>query len=32
MAVLGLDVPPADELMPGPIATPEEARAAGAPV
>jgi ribonucleoside-diphosphate reductase beta chain len=32
MAVLGLDVPPPDELMPGPIATPEEARAAGAPV
>jgi ribonucleoside-diphosphate reductase beta chain len=32
MAVLGLDLPPADELMPGPIATPEEARAAGAPV
>lgn len=32
MQVLGLDVPPAEELMPGPIATPEEARAAGAPV
>jgi ribonucleoside-diphosphate reductase beta chain len=32
MAVLGLEVPPADELMPGPIASPEEARAAGAPV
>jgi ribonucleoside-diphosphate reductase beta chain len=32
MAVLGLDVPPPDELMPGPIASPEEARAAGAPV
>src|SRR4051795_11386539 len=32
MAVLGLDLPPADELIPGPIATPEEARAAGAPV
>src|SRR4051812_525444 len=32
MAVLGLDLPPADELMPGPIASPEEARAAGAPV
>jgi ribonucleoside-diphosphate reductase beta chain len=32
MALLGLDVPPAEELMPGPIATPEEARAAGAPV
>jgi ribonucleoside-diphosphate reductase beta chain len=32
MAVLGLDAPPPEELMPGPIATPEEARAAGAPV
>jgi hypothetical protein len=32
MAVLGLDVPPPEDLMPGPIATPEEARAAGAPV
>jgi hypothetical protein len=32
MALLGLEVPPAEELMPGPIATPEEARAAGAPV
>jgi ribonucleoside-diphosphate reductase beta chain len=32
MAVLGLEVPPPDELMPGPIASPEEARAAGAPV
>jgi ribonucleoside-diphosphate reductase beta chain len=32
MQVLGLECPPADELMPGPIATPEEARAAGAPV
>jgi ribonucleoside-diphosphate reductase beta chain len=32
MAVLGLDIPPAEDLMPGPIATPEEARAAGAPV
>lgn len=32
MAVIGLEVPPADELMPGPIATPEEARATGAPV
>src|SRR3954451_9917185 len=32
LAVLGLDTPPAAELMPGPIATPEEARAAGAPV
>ena len=32
MQVLGLECPPAEELMPGPIATPEEARAAGAPV
>jgi hypothetical protein len=32
MAVLGLEVPPPGELMPGPIASPEEARAAGAPV
>jgi ribonucleoside-diphosphate reductase beta chain len=32
MTLLGLEVPPAEELMPGPIATPEEARAAGAPV
>jgi ribonucleoside-diphosphate reductase beta chain len=32
MQVLGLEVPPAEELMPGPIASPEEARAAGAPV
>jgi ribonucleoside-diphosphate reductase beta chain len=32
MAVLGLDVPAPEDLMPGPIATPEEARAAGAPV
>jgi hypothetical protein len=32
MGVLGLDVPPPEELMPGPIASPEEARAAGAPV
>jgi len=32
MAVLGLEVPPAEEIMPGPIASPEEARAAGAPV
>jgi ribonucleoside-diphosphate reductase beta chain len=32
MAVLGLDVPPPEDLMPGPIAAPEEARAAGAPV
>jgi ribonucleoside-diphosphate reductase beta chain len=32
MAVLGLDLPAPEDLMPGPIATPEEARAAGAPV
>jgi ribonucleoside-diphosphate reductase beta chain len=32
MAVLGLTVPPPEDLMPGPIASPEEARAAGAPV
>jgi ribonucleoside-diphosphate reductase beta chain len=32
MAVLGLELPPAEDLMPGPIASPEEARAAGAPV
>jgi ribonucleoside-diphosphate reductase beta chain len=32
MAVLGLEVPPPEDLMPGPIASPEEARAAGAPV
>jgi ribonucleoside-diphosphate reductase beta chain len=32
LAVLGLDAPPAETLMPGPIASPEEARAAGAPV
>jgi ribonucleoside-diphosphate reductase beta chain len=32
MHVLGLEVPPAEELMPGPIATPEDARARGAPV
>ena len=32
MQVLGLECPPAEELMPGPIATPEEAREAGAPV
>jgi ribonucleoside-diphosphate reductase beta chain len=32
MAVLGLDVPPPEDLLPGPMATPEEARAAGAPV
>ncbi len=32
MAVLGLELPPAEDLMPGPIASAEEARAAGAPV
>ncbi|MBV9212754.1 MAG: hypothetical protein JOZ25_03810 [Actinobacteria bacterium] len=32
MKVLGLEAPPPDELMPGPIASPEEARAAGMPV
>jgi ribonucleoside-diphosphate reductase beta chain len=32
LAVLGLEAPPAEALMPGPIASPEEARAAGAPV
>jgi ribonucleoside-diphosphate reductase beta chain len=32
LAVLGLDAPLAEDLMPGPIASPEEARAAGAPV
>jgi len=32
MAVLGLEVPPPEEIMPGPIASPEESRAAGAPV
>jgi ribonucleoside-diphosphate reductase beta chain len=31
MAVIGLEVPPPEELMPGPLATPDEARAAGAP-
>jgi hypothetical protein len=30
--VLGLEAPPPDELLPGPMASPEEARAAGAPV
>lgn len=30
-AVIGIDIPSAEELMPGPIATPEEARAAGVP-
>ncbi|MFL5886669.1 MAG: SCP2 sterol-binding domain-containing protein [Thermoleophilaceae bacterium] len=32
MAVLGLEAPPPEELLPGPMASPEEARAAGAPV
>ncbi|MEA2367472.1 MAG: ribonucleoside-diphosphate reductase beta chain [Thermoleophilaceae bacterium] len=32
MGVLGLDCPPPDELMPGPIASVEEARAAAMPV
>jgi ribonucleoside-diphosphate reductase beta chain len=32
MAVLGLEAPAAEDLMPGPIASPEDARAAGAPV
>jgi len=32
MTLLGLDLAPPEELMPGPIATPEEARAAGVPV
>ena len=32
MKVLGLETPPPEELMPGPIASPEEARAAGMPV
>jgi hypothetical protein len=32
LGVLGVAIPPAEELMPGPIAAPEEARAAGAPV
>jgi ribonucleoside-diphosphate reductase beta chain len=32
LAVLGLEAPPPEDLMPGPLATPEEARAAGAPV
>ncbi len=30
-AVIGIDIPPPEELMPGPIASPEEARAAGVP-
>jgi ribonucleoside-diphosphate reductase beta chain len=32
MTLLGLDLAPPEELMPGPIATPEEARSAGVPV
>jgi ribonucleoside-diphosphate reductase beta chain len=32
LGVLGLDCPPPEELMPGPIASVEEARAAGMPV
>jgi ribonucleoside-diphosphate reductase beta chain len=32
LAVLGLEAPPAEDLMPGPIASPEEARDAGQPV
>ena len=32
MAVIGVDVPPPEELMPGPIASAEEARDAGMPV
>ncbi|HKG91592.1 MAG TPA: hypothetical protein VKA84_06875, partial [Gemmatimonadaceae bacterium] len=32
LGVLGLEAPPAEVLMPGPLAAPEEARAAGAPV
>jgi ribonucleoside-diphosphate reductase beta chain len=32
MGVLGLECPGPEELMPGPIASPEEARAAGMPV
>ena len=32
MGVLGLDCPPPEDLMPGPIATVDEARAAGMPV
>lgn len=31
LSVIGLDAPPAGELMPGRLASPEEARAAGAP-
>ena len=32
LKIIGLDCPPAEELMPGPIASAEEARAAGVPV
>jgi hypothetical protein len=32
MGVLGLDCPPPEDLMPGPIASVEEARAAAMPV
>jgi ribonucleoside-diphosphate reductase beta chain len=32
LGVLGLEAPPAEVLLPGPLAAPEEARAAGAPV
>ena len=32
LQVIGLDCPPPEDLMPGPIASPEEARAAGVPV
>jgi ribonucleoside-diphosphate reductase beta chain len=31
MTVVGLEIPPPEALMPGPIASPEEARAAGVP-
>jgi hypothetical protein len=32
MTLLGLDLAAAEDLMPGPIATADEARAAGVPV
>jgi ribonucleoside-diphosphate reductase beta chain len=32
MSVLGLEIPPPEQLLPGPMATPEEAREAGVPV
>jgi ribonucleoside-diphosphate reductase beta chain len=32
MQVLGLEAPPPEDLLPGPMASPEDARAAGAPV